>query len=124
MDAGRQSFRRWWVGVLAATDISYGGAYLLGVTSSSPALAVMEQLIPLRGWGAVLAGAGVLLLIGQYAAAGVLGALMYGFLVWASGLTLASGSGGAGAFLTGGITALHLLISYGALRGYADQDRR
>lgn len=120
-----EDYRRWWVLTLANTNALYGAAYVVGGPATAPTLQLMERIAPMRLWGAALIVVGLLFIVRQHLYAGFIGAGIWAMFTYTSAITLLTGTSSAagGVFLVGGVTALHLLISWGVLAGYSDTER-
>lgn len=93
--------------VLAVTCIGWGGAYAVGGPATAAALRLMDAVLPIQAWGALLALGGVLVLLRFRSLGYFLSTVVT--LVWAlfSGITLASGTAtGVGLPLYVGFAAL------------------
>lgn len=62
-DAARRTTLRVLVAVLAITDVTFGGGYVLGAPASAPSLVMIDEFGGIGVWGAALAVAGVCLCI-------------------------------------------------------------
>jgi hypothetical protein len=111
--------RQLWRLTIGITDGCYGAAYLFGGIATAPSLVLMEKVISMQVWGAILVAAGILFVTHQPLYAGLLGGVVWAMFTICSIITQVVGTatGAGGPYLLAGITVMHLLVTYNALSG-------
>jgi hypothetical protein len=119
-------YHRQWILSIAALDAVTGVFYVFGGVATTPTLLLMQQIMPMTLWGALLVLVGALLVVRRHEVAGFAGGVVWLMFTTAAVITLvrhtalAAGSSP----MTGGLGLLHLLITYGAVTGLSSGARR
>jgi hypothetical protein len=105
-----------WLLAIAGTDLIYGGIYAVGGAANSPALVLMNDVMPMPLWGVLTIAIAGLLAGHWYVAAGVVGGAVWCVYATTSLISVFQGTAqsSSGPALLLGVAALHLLITYGA----------
>lgn len=107
---------RLWLLALAGTDLVYGGVDVAGGAATSPALTLMKNIMPMVVWGVLIIAVAGLLIGRQYFTAGIVGGVMWCTYAITSLMSVIRGTSPSASLpaLLFGVTALHLLVTYGA----------